>query len=624
MMFWVRHALLVILCIILPFGAALYLDTGAELSRSREVGERAARVAKDALSTQIKLQAHESLEQVTQVARRVGRVPGLTRFEGASPALTEILQRAAQEGGFAWYVDPEGQVRARVGDDGQNVRSIRGRPSFVVTQRGISLDTIWLEDTQAYFVAASPVPVAGRAQGAVVIGQPVDVAWLESTAASTGADISLMLDGAVGASTLDPEARTAMQAALRTQDGARHFGAPDLSQQSFPFLPLLFDHEATGYSTSDINWQGDPRVSLQIAVHSGDRLDDLAPRQLTVLGAMAASLMLAILVGLINSRTFVHPLSVIEGHLSELQMGRGGAELPERKVSQPFRRVVRLINMTVQKIPTRGFGGAAVSSIDLRAPDGPSGLVSTGDEPTLAPPQPELPDSSGPLVPGQFSSGATSGPIATLGSADIQAIPATAAVPDDLPPEEPAPSPSAFDDPERTESAVAAALDSLTNQAPPRSANEIRGASPMAPSTADLSLADAAPDLGQSSGMPMDRPDDPARDATQVASTHHSTVVASVPEDLLAQAIDKQLGFEPPPPAEPEDEEKVHHREVFAQFVDLRRRFGEPTADLVFEKFEKKLKRNRDQLVEKYGCKTVRFQVYEKGGKAALKASPVR
>jgi hypothetical protein len=37
-----------------------------------------------------------------------------------------------------------------------------------------------------------------------------------------------------------------------------------------------------------------------------------------------------------------------------------------------------------------------------------------------------------------------------------------------------------------------------------------------------------------------------------------------------------------------------------------------------------KLIRNREQLVKKYQCRTVRFQVYEKDGKAALKATPVR
>ena len=36
------------------------------------------------------------------------------------------------------------------------------------------------------------------------------------------------------------------------------------------------------------------------------------------------------------------------------------------------------------------------------------------------------------------------------------------------------------------------------------------------------------------------------------------------------------------------------------------------------------LRKNKEQLVAKYNCRTVRFQVYVKDGKAALKATPVK
>jgi hypothetical protein len=37
-----------------------------------------------------------------------------------------------------------------------------------------------------------------------------------------------------------------------------------------------------------------------------------------------------------------------------------------------------------------------------------------------------------------------------------------------------------------------------------------------------------------------------------------------------------------------------------------------------------KLQSNRDQLIAKYSCRTARFSVYVKDGKAAIKATPVR
>jgi hypothetical protein len=72
------------------------------------------------------------------------------------------------------------------------------------------------------------------------------------------------------------------------------------------------------------------------------------------------------------------------------------------------------------------------------------------------------------------------------------------------------------------------------------------------------------------------------------------------------------------------DPEEVHIREVFADYVNTRRQTGEPTASLTLEKFRAKLEANRQQLIAKYSCRTARFSVYVKDGKAAIKATPVR
>jgi hypothetical protein len=50
---------------------------------------------------------------------------------------------------------------------------------------------------------------------------------------------------------------------------------------------------------------------------------------------------------------------------------------------------------------------------------------------------------------------------------------------------------------------------------------------------------------------------------------------------------------------------------------------GEGSDGLTFDRFRVKLEKNKETLVQKYGCRTVRFQVYVKEGKAALKAPPV-
>jgi hypothetical protein len=70
--------------------------------------------------------------------------------------------------------------------------------------------------------------------------------------------------------------------------------------------------------------------------------------------------------------------------------------------------------------------------------------------------------------------------------------------------------------------------------------------------------------------------------------------------------------------------EQTYFRQVYEEFIELKRKCGEPTDTVTYEKFQTKLVQNKEQLVAKYGCRAVKFQVYVKDGKAALKATPIR
>ncbi len=65
-------------------------------------------------------------------------------------------------------------------------------------------------------------------------------------------------------------------------------------------------------------------------------------------------------------------------------------------------------------------------------------------------------------------------------------------------------------------------------------------------------------------------------------------------------------------------------RKVFTDFVALKKKLGEPTKKLTYEKFKGTLQRNKDALIARHQCERVKFRVYEKQGRAALKASPVK
>jgi hypothetical protein len=101
---------------------------------------------------------------------------------------------------------------------------------------------------------------------------------------------------------------------------------------------------------------------------------------------------------------------------------------------------------------------------------------------------------------------------------------------------------------------------------------------------------------------------------------------------VAAKSTYKDSGVMPPMPQTdsqevttlgPPDPLEAELRGVFNDFIETKQRCGEPTDGVTYEKFAEKLRANRAQLITKYSCKSVKFQVYIKDGKAALKATPV-
>ncbi len=81
---------------------------------------------------------------------------------------------------------------------------------------------------------------------------------------------------------------------------------------------------------------------------------------------------------------------------------------------------------------------------------------------------------------------------------------------------------------------------------------------------------------------------------------------------------------EPPRPASSASSEEGEWLRVYEEFLDMKRQCGEPVEGLTFAKFTATLRKNRDALMSRHACVSVRFTVYAKEGRAQLKASPVR
>jgi hypothetical protein len=146
--------------------------------------------------------------------------------------------------------------------------------------------------------------------------------------------------------------------------------------------------------------------------------------------------------------------------------------------------------------------------------------------------------------------------------------------------------------------AAAAAQDPPAPPPPPPPAAETMGSIPAM--TALFSTAPAAAPSGPPAG------EAPVRQAPRPSPTATS----------MFQAVT--------PPAAAEESDEEHWRAIHAEFLRVRGQCNEPVEGLSYDRFRPKLEKNKQQLVERHACRTVRFSVYVKEGKAALRATPVK
>jgi hypothetical protein len=174
--------------------------------------------------------------------------------------------------------------------------------------------------------------------------------------------------------------------------------------------------------------------------------------------------------------------------------------------------------------------------------------------------------------------------------------------------------------------------DASPTAAPPKVAKQTMvgfpqpAGAPGGPFDAPTPAPTAAPGAGGAPAHPFASPPEPAPRGGSPFATGPDGFEQEDEEGLTRVAPSpRELGGPPAAPAATgSDPEEAHFREVFQQFLEMKQRCGEPTANLTFEKFAQTLRKNKAALMEKHHAKGVRFTVYEKAGKAALKATPLR
>lgn len=737
MAFWVRYVALIILCIVGPLGVAFYVDSQSELERAKRTADASATAAPPALQAQLALTAHEQVGHALSVANSLSDEKLMPAQRGGLKPdglkrLVDALGVDLTEGGFAWALDEGGAIIARNGQANldPDPERLTGHPLFVAAQLGYGQDGLLVRDNKPYLVAVAPIIRDGEARGAVFVGREIDGAFVKELGSRVGTDLTFAVKNQVVASSLPSPLAAELVGLFKAGEGsvrATQGGAlaePLKSASWASFLPLFVSKRAEGiaYASLQRPFAGNADARWVVSVGAASELQGLAERQQNSLGLMLVAFLISVVFGLTFHRSFVRPLGIVTEHLSDFTQGRGERELSDKVVSGPFKRLVKLINMTVQRTPTNfGFG----DPLDRREEDGGDGLglAMLPSMPPSAPPsqrvRSEPPASLPPEVPESLPPPPPAPPPPRVPSTQARA-------PESLPA---ARGPAAFDMP-----AFAMSAPSIDPPvAPPgleresgrptsssgaskkpaggsaRMASEIRGTPsnslvdfnaaallgasqppprpfeaktpiplPERPGSAARTQkpapAPAAPmnqevdELFSSIGLASEKPAkaDPFNFAVPNTQTSRmggsaamggsaglglgaaaglqdeeehnddfrseNTVVAAPDDNLLRASARDMTGtfgahvptYDTKPQPGEDAEDIAHFRETYERFVEMRKSCGEPTADLAFDRFVTKLRKNRDGLVQKYACRTVRFQVYEKDGKAALKATPVR
>lgn len=661
-MFWIRRLIMIALVAIVPVGLALWVDAQTAIERSKVAGSAAVERAASALSDRVALSVREQLDAAMAAAHDLeelglmGKLGSSSRsrkaIEEQKAAATEAekrLQSIRPEAGFAWLVDAEGKVVAAAGT-GAVGRDISGHPLFGLSQDGWAGDLLWRDGEPLVWGAAAPLVEDAHARGAVVVGWPIDAAFVKALTETLDVDLTLLrLEKVVHSSLEHSDIEGVVQPALKGHAPVVAGSLERPLEAAVPMLPLLVGPTAEGkaFASKSVQVPGGP-YRWVVSVGAEQAFANLAQRQIELLAVGLVLVMVMILFSVIEHRTLLAPIHQISEHLSEIQQGRGETELPELRVSRPFRRLVRLINMTVQKLPSRSLH-QTLSGATL--PPMPSNVGALPSSRPAAPSSASAPAPAQPPLEPAPSNDDLAEAIAALGASDAKpgSAPGSAnsapALPATMPGGSallrrsasevrggtPAPELGGFDDDfyEVSQFTVAPHRRGTAGGNGGGKSSPVRGGGSFDLSQA-AGLGDGVSKKPEGADSTVVAPveqellaQSARRDLTnQVKSVenHDMTVVANVDPKLLSQTAD----MDRPTEGNLDDADWSHFKEVYEDFIDLRRKCGERTADLGFERFLGKLQRNRAKLVEKYNCKTVRFQVYEKDGKAALKATPVR
>ena len=462
-------------------------------------------------------------------------------------------------------------------------------PALTEALDGQASAQIWRrEDGQLYRVAAAPVTAKvqvrrkkteERLVGAVLLGYPMASPFVAAIEAKVRAEVvTLMAQEEVLSSTIPPNRRPDLGPRAASAPPGMLFPVGEIS--SLPIVSVTEQITEVGAVEAfgvKYRYTGFEDTWLVFSTWTAGRMADLEDYQRFNLYAALGILGFGFLWAFAISRSGYGPPKKMYKLLERAVGGDLDVRLEEKRFKGPFKKLAQSLNSVLGLVEKRAGSSAGGIALGRAKQADISTLLSAPAPGAVAEPAPSEPTT------GAFEAFSDSGAGMTSAPAD--------------PPS--APSAGGFD-PFSSEPAPQAAAAPATGGFDPFSS----GPAPQAPAQPAAAPGPVDPFAAFGGGAPDPGPGGDA------------TVVAKVPEALL-QATAMGGGA-------PADPDEAHFREVFDVFSQTRAQCGEPVDGLTFDRFVTKLRKNRDTLKEKYGARTVRFEVYVKENKAALKATPVK
>ncbi|NMB75435.1 MAG: hypothetical protein GYA21_09955 [Myxococcales bacterium] len=548
-----------------------------------------------------------------------------------SPVAEELLKKYKLS--RVMVVSAEGRLLAQAPEKDKFGESLKGLPVVAECLQNVPRDGLYeIAGKLTQFAAAPVLDDKGKPVGCLLVPEEIDLQFLQRINRRTGMDTAVILRQSVYLATGD-SAKLADLATQPTGEETIWFG------DAGP-LPMFVKLERRGFAARTIPIPGGTeQLRLAVILPIGPMLLPLSEAHKTALFGAGALLVLGLLLAVFLPGGSDRQLKRLRDDITLMSNGDGSYVVDPVSYSGFVRELAAAVSNLA---PARATRPPAARATPAAARE-----TSPVEEP------PRVSQSSPP--PLDFESllgGSTPAPASSPLPAPPAARPAPAAPPPsalDLleeaapaapRPAEPAPSPfdqagggprvnlpndlaNIFDEGDATRE-VAPVIPPLARPEPSRPPIK------PAPPPGRPSFIPPSPPITSTPGV-LDLSEE-----DQITSSDYrpdSTVIAQVPDELLRVSATKeapeppraQVGLPRPPiggaAASAED---AHFREVFEQFLKTKKQCNETLAGLTVDKFVEKLRKNAAELKARYNCQSVRFQVYVKAGRAALKATPVK